>query len=400
MSAIAVGQHLKNIRTFSGSAPLRGLLACGFHGAHIHAVDLVAGNVERQTAPGQVHLSGGTRDRGAHGVTIVLDHVDDRQFPELRHVEALVNLTLIGCAVAEIGDRDVVIAAVTIGKGKTGAERHLRTHNAVTAVEPLLHAEHVHGAALALRIAVRASGQLSHYAFCLHTGRKHVSVIAVAGNDLIALLKDHLHADDYGFLTDVEMAKAANQSHPVHLPCFLFKAADGQHGAIGGELLLLAEISDGSGVGARSFLGDRHWLSLRKRPAIVTGRRWAFQAPNSLNCAAAKARDRRGNCAKQVENGQKFQTVRWITPLPGCGCYRGRKRRVRSRGSVYPTRARARSSSMSGSIVSARKSATRRSQCARSAFSPASSLFMETSCCSRSCCARNPWLPVNAFAAK
>ena len=80
----------------------------------------------------------------------------------------------------------------------------------------------------------------------------------------------HLHADDDGFLADIEVAKSADQTHPVHLPGLLLEAADGQHGPIGGKLLLLAEIGDGFGVGTRVFLGDRHWHSLRKRPAFVS----------------------------------------------------------------------------------------------------------------------------------
>ena len=47
--------------------------------------------------------------RRAHGVAVVLDHVDGRQLPQLRHVEALVDLALVGGAVAEIGQADIVV---------------------------------------------------------------------------------------------------------------------------------------------------------------------------------------------------------------------------------------------------------------------------------------------------
>ena len=89
------------------------------------------------------------------------------------------------------------------------------------------------------------------------------------------VLERHLHADDDGFLADIEMAEAADQPHAVHLARLLLEAADGQHGAVGGKFLLLAEVGDRRlGVGAWiAFLGDRHRHSLRKRPAIVTGRR-------------------------------------------------------------------------------------------------------------------------------
>ena len=100
--------------------------------------------------------------RGAHGVAVVLDDVDDRQLPESSHVEALVDLALVGGAVAEIGERDIVIAAVAVGEGKARSERDLGTDDAMTAVEMLLLGEHVHRAALALGIAAAASGQFRH----------------------------------------------------------------------------------------------------------------------------------------------------------------------------------------------------------------------------------------------
>ena len=163
--------------------------------------------------------------------------------------------------------RDVVVAAVVIGEGQAGSERNLRADNPVPAVETFLHAEHMHGAAFAFGIAVRAPGEFGHHALRIHAGCDHVAVVAIAGDDLVAGLERHLHADDDGFLADIEMAEAANQAHAVHLPRLLFEAADGQHGAVGGKLLLLAEIGDGFGVGARNLSG-RPPLSL---PAKASG---------------------------------------------------------------------------------------------------------------------------------
>ena len=44
-----------------------------------------------------------------------------------------------------------------------------------------------------------------------------------------------LHADDDGFLADIEMAEAADQTHAVELAGLLLEAADQQH--VGVELL-------------------------------------------------------------------------------------------------------------------------------------------------------------------
>ena len=64
-----------------------------------------------------------------------------------------------------------------------------------------------------------------------------MAVVAIGGDDLIALADIGLHADDDGFLADIEMAEAADQPHAVELARLLLEAADQQHVAIefGGE---------------------------------------------------------------------------------------------------------------------------------------------------------------------
>jgi hypothetical protein len=57
-------------------------------------------------------------------------------------------------------------------------------------------------------------------------------MIAIRGDDLIALLQRGLHADDDGFLADIEVAESADQTHAVELARALLEAADQQHVAI------------------------------------------------------------------------------------------------------------------------------------------------------------------------
>ena len=228
-----------------------------------------------------------------------------------------------------------------------------------------------------------------------------MAVVAVAGNDLVARPQRHLHADNHCFLADIQVAETADQAHAVHLTGLLFEAADGQHGAIGGEFLLLAEIGDGFGVCARGFLGDRHWHSLRKRPAIVSGRRWAFRNPNSLNPPVAKARDRHAELRKTPENWLKIsrravdnaaapsRLLAWdrATGSDRAGlCSQG------GPGPVHPA-----CPGRYDRHGAARPGAPTLRLSALSLFN---SPFIAVSCCSRSCCARKPWLPVKAFAAK
>ena len=54
-------------------------------------------------------------------------------------------------------------------------------------------------------------------------------MVAIGGHHLIALFDNGLHADDHGFLTDIEMTKTADQTHAVHLSGPLFKAPDQKH---------------------------------------------------------------------------------------------------------------------------------------------------------------------------
>ena len=69
-----------------------------------------------------------------------------------------------------------------------------------------------------------------------------MAMVAVAGDDLVAGLDRHLHADDDRLLADIEVAEAADQPHAVELAGLLLEPADEQHVAIGAKLLLLAEI--------------------------------------------------------------------------------------------------------------------------------------------------------------
>ena len=136
-------------------APFGRELGSGLHRPHVHAVDLEARNTEGDAALREIGFGRRADDRRAHRVAIVLDHVDHRQLPQRRHVEALIDLALVGRAVAEEGQADIVVAAIAVGEGEPGAERDLRADDAMAAVEVLFLGEHVHGAALALGIGHR-----------------------------------------------------------------------------------------------------------------------------------------------------------------------------------------------------------------------------------------------------
>ena len=114
------------------------------------------------------------------------------------------------------------------------------------AIEILFPAEHVHGAALALGIAAAPAGELRHNAAGAHSRRQHVTVIAIAGDDLIPLLQGHLHAHHHRLLADIEVAEAADQPHAVELAGFFLETADEQHHAVSFELVVCRHGGRGS----------------------------------------------------------------------------------------------------------------------------------------------------------
>ena len=255
VAAIAVGQHFQDDRAIARTTPLHRLIARSFDGAHIHAVDLLAGNLMGETPLGQVGRRRRTGNGCPHSVLVVLDDVDHRQLPQLGHVEALVDLALVGGAVAEIGERHVVVAAIPIGEGEPASERNLGADDAVTAEETLLDGKHVHGAALASGIPAAPAGQLRHHAPGVHAAGQHMAMVAVSGNDLISRLDRHLHADDDRLLADIEMAEAPDQPHAIELAGLFLESADEQHVAIGEKLLLPAEFGHRSVRGCTARCG-------------------------------------------------------------------------------------------------------------------------------------------------
>src|SRR5579864_7545697 len=232
VAAIAIGQHLENVRAFAGAGVVERLLRRLHHRNDIHAVHLVAGNVERRAAAHEIMRGGAAGNRCPYAVFVVLDDVDDRQLPKRGHVEALVHLALVHRAVAEEGDADLAVLAISVRKAQAGADRHLCANDAVPAEEFLLAREHVHRAAFALGVAATATRELGHDALGIHAGRQHVAVIAVRRDDAVALFCGGHDADDDRLLTDIEMAEAADEAHAVHLPRLFLEAADEQHVAV------------------------------------------------------------------------------------------------------------------------------------------------------------------------
>ncbi|MNZ99748.1 hypothetical protein D3C78_1190870 [compost metagenome] len=137
----------------------------------------------------------------------------------------------------------------------------------------LLLGEHVHGAALAFRQAAPAAGQLGHDATRAHAQSEHVAVVTVSGDDLIAFLLRHLHANNNGFLTDVEVTETADEAHTIKLAGLFFETADKKHFTIGVKLFFLREV--------RAVLAGKFGCSLCRCLAAGYGR-WFSRRHSSL----------------------------------------------------------------------------------------------------------------------
>ena len=254
--AITVGQHFQNDRAVALAGEGECSFGRCFDRPHVHTVDLVAGNVERCSALREIRLCRRPANGGSHGIAVVLDHIDDRQAPQLGHIEAFIHLSLVGGAVTKKTQRPLCHHPGTGLQSQTRADRHLRSDNAVAAVEIFLSREHVHRAALAARIAAPASGQLRHDTACRHAHGQHMTVVTIAGDHLVAFFQRHLDAGNNRFLTDIKVAKPANETHAIKLTGFLFEAPYQQHLAIDFQLFFLAEVGD--------FLADGSFRGFRR----------------------------------------------------------------------------------------------------------------------------------------
>ena len=108
----------------------------------------------------------------------------------------------------------------------------------MAAIEVAFLAEHVHGTTLSPRISGGASGEFGHDALGVHSASKHVAMVAICGDTLVALLGGGLKAGHHGFLTYVEVTESADLAHSVELTGLFLKPPDQQHFPVVSEQFL------------------------------------------------------------------------------------------------------------------------------------------------------------------
>ena len=112
---------------------------------------------------------------------------------------------MVGCAVAEEADADLIAAAQLGRQASTGADAEAAADNAVGAEDAHRHIGDVHGSALAATIAGFLAHDLGHHAVELAALGQTVSVAAVCAGDVVVVAQGRASADGHAFLADVEV---------------------------------------------------------------------------------------------------------------------------------------------------------------------------------------------------
>ena len=118
-------------------------------------------------------------DRRVFHVEIVLADEDDRQFPDHREIQRLVESADIGGAVAEEADRHIARAEILRPPGGAAGDRQMRADDGVGAHHAMLDRGQMHRAALAAHQAVVAQHQLAQHLLHRHAARQRVGMAAI-----------------------------------------------------------------------------------------------------------------------------------------------------------------------------------------------------------------------------
>ena len=280
MTPEAVGEALEHGRAFAGAGPLDRALGGGTHRQHIHAIHLFTSHAEGGSLAPDLRVAGGPVVVHANGPLVVLHHEQDRQLPEGRHVQALVELTDVAGAIAEECGGDGVaagiakgIALVAAGEGGSQCHRDALTDEGITAEQMVLLGEQVHRAAAALAAAGFLAEQLAHHLAGRHAAAEGVHVVAVGAAEPVVLqLHRPDHARAHGLLTVVEMHEAEHLAPVIHLGALVLKAPAQGHVAVEHQALVAADRRPCAGVQIQQTLSvQTHGIDVGRAGGCTTG---------------------------------------------------------------------------------------------------------------------------------
>ena len=199
-----------------------------------------------------VRLGLGPLEPHAHGVEVVLAHEQDRQPPQARQVQALVELALVDRAFAEEAHREGGTPLHPVAERQSHGERQTAADDGVAAVEPGLAIEKVHRAAAAATAALEPAVHLGHQHGHRDAAGDRLAVLAIGGDHRI-LGPDGLHDPDRDrLLAVVEVQKAPDLLRLVQLEALLLEPADADHLLEQMEIVRVVEVD----LGHRSSLSS------------------------------------------------------------------------------------------------------------------------------------------------
>ena len=216
----------------AGSRPLDGLGGHLAHGEHVVAINHHSGEAVGSGTIGQVLQLRVVGLRVRHAVVVVLADVDGGQFPDGGEVEGLVEGAPVGGAVAEEGDRDLLLPPVFDGERRAGADVDRRPHDPVGPQHPVGHVGDVHGAALAVAVAVDAPVELGEHALRVAAPGQQVAVAAVAGDDVVVVVRTAMTPAAMASSPLYRCRKPGHPSLEERLVGVLLERPDADHAAV------------------------------------------------------------------------------------------------------------------------------------------------------------------------
>ena len=172
------------------------------------AVDGDAGHAVGRGLGGDLGIEGDAAERRGRGVEVVLADEDRRRALHGGEVQRLVEGAVVGGAVAEEGDADIVAAAAPGGEADADGVADAGADDAVGAEQADAAVIEVHGAAAAAADAVGLAEELGHDPAGIGALGQRVAVAAVGGGDPVGRAEVGADADAGGLLADIEVEKA------------------------------------------------------------------------------------------------------------------------------------------------------------------------------------------------
>ena len=205
MATVAIGDGLDQHGALAARMRHRrsqGLVHCH----HILAVNAAAvPHAVGLRALVQQRLAGCFLNERAHAVAVVLDQPDDRQLPHGGEVERLVEIAVVGRAIAHKGEHHFVAAAVLRLQRDARGQRQMPADNGEAAPEVVFAAGQMHRTALAAADARALAHHLRHQGGGRDAARQRDAVITIGCDDVIALVDGGQRAHAHRLLAAVEM---------------------------------------------------------------------------------------------------------------------------------------------------------------------------------------------------